>query len=221
MSKVSNQRSRDPAPPKAVCLRCGWTGTPNHTILRDEHGDPALVVSQKPCPICGAGTTTLDSPKRSLPVEIITAIREANLTGDELSAVGDAVRAAAQDVSPRELAEQVPAASKLITVASRAGENWLQLLALVVSIVAIYIAHADTQQAHRDAEEALRVARQAQSTAELSDDEVREIADRISAALDTSEGLDPSVNQAPRRRSTAGGAATRTRQCRCPSATLL
>src|SRR4051794_32116926 len=41
MLDVNGQRRRDPPPRKAICLRCGWSGTPNHTMLRDDHGDLA------------------------------------------------------------------------------------------------------------------------------------------------------------------------------------
>ncbi len=125
--------------------------------------------------------------------EIVTAIKEANVTAEELAAVADAVREASDDVSPRALAETVPFAAKLITVASRAGKHWRGLLVLAVTLVPPYIAHTDAQQAHRDAvqarqdaqrahedaERARRADEQAKTTGRLSDGDIRAIADQM------------------------------------------
>jgi hypothetical protein len=166
-------------------------------MLRDDYGDVALIASQQPCPQCGAQTTRLGEPKPSLPVEIVTAVLEADLSPEDMSKLARVLREASPDVSPRELADraQLPAASTVITVASRAGKNWIAVLALVLTVVAIYVAHSDAQQAHRDAEraihqahvdaeQALREARQpARSTGTLSDDDVRHIVQQIEHEL--------------------------------------
>ncbi len=171
-------------------------------MLRSEHGDVSLIVSQKPCPVCGAPIVQLREPKPALSIQIVSAVRDADLTPDDLSELADALGRAATNASPRELAALVPAASKVITIASKAGENWIGLLALIVAVIAIYIAHTDAQQAHQDAERAIESAhtdaerarqdsqdalKQARSadrkTSTLSDDEVRKIAEQIEAEL--------------------------------------
>lgn len=76
-----DERRRDPLPQKAMCVRCGWSGTPNRTILRDERGDASLVLAQKPCPKCGEQTIQIEPPA-PLPVQIVGALREADLTDD-------------------------------------------------------------------------------------------------------------------------------------------
>jgi hypothetical protein len=165
---VYNERRRDPLPDSALCVYCGWSGTPNHAVLRDTHGSPALLVSQKPCPRCGRETINLKAPKASLPVEIVTAVRDADLTSAELLALADALRNAPSDASPRSVADQVPSASKLITIASRAGKHWLELLTLIVMAVALYVQHHDAQQAHHDAQQAHHDARRAHADAEAA-----------------------------------------------------
>ena len=82
-------------------MQCGWNGTPNHQMLRDEHGDVALIVSDKACPACGSRTVQLDEPKPSIPIQIVTALREADLAPDELTQLANALRSAAPDASPR------------------------------------------------------------------------------------------------------------------------
>lgn len=204
------ERKRDPLPAPAMCLHCGWSGTPNHKMLRDEHGDVSLVLSQKPCPKCGAQTIQLNDAK-PLPIQIITAVRDADLTDDELLDLADAVREAPSDTTPRELGERVPSASKIISIASRGGEHWIELLALVLATIAFYVSHTDAQQAHRDAQQASELAHQdaqqahqdaerarqddgqnerqnareaTRKTSSLSDEDVRRIALQIEAELE-------------------------------------
>ena len=93
-----SQRRRDPPPPKATCLRCGWSGTPNHTFLRDDHGDVSLVLSEKPCPKCGRPVIQMEPPP-PLPVQIVAALREADLTPDELRTAADALKRLPRDES--------------------------------------------------------------------------------------------------------------------------
>ena len=192
-----SQRRRDPPPPKATCLRCGWSGTPNHTFLRDEHGDVSLVVSQKPCPKCGEQTIQLEPPP-PLPVEIATALRDADLTYDQLVAAADALGKVPSDASPRAVAEQVPLPAKLITVASRVGKDqWIGILVAVIALAIAHVQHTDAERAHQDAEQAHQDAEQAHEDAErtrqdseqarrtgsLSDDDVKRIAEKVEAAI--------------------------------------
>jgi hypothetical protein len=134
-----------------MCLRCGWSGTPPHLPLLDENGDVALTVSAKRCPNCAAELVVLREQRPSRIVEIITELRNADLSTDDLAALADVVRAAPGDVTPRALAKDAPRAARVITVASREGKDWLPLLALVVALVLAYIAHADAERAHQDA----------------------------------------------------------------------
>jgi hypothetical protein len=166
-------------------------------MLRDDHGDVSLILSQKPCPQCGAQAIQLNEAKPTLPVEIATAIRDADLTPDQIGTLARVIREADPEISPRELADrvQIPAASPLITVASRAGKNWIALLSLILTVTAIYVAHTDVQQAHHDAEraiqqshmdaeKALREAREpSRSTGTLSQEEVNRIAAQIEQQL--------------------------------------
>lgn len=200
-------RRRDPPPPKAVCVRCGWSGTPNHQILRDDHGDASLVLSQKPCPVCGTKTVQLGEQKPPLPIQIVTAVRAADLTSAQLLEIVEVARRAPSDVSPRELSDQVPVASKIITIASRSGEGWIGLLAIVLTAIAMYVAHMDSRQAHRDAEEAIERSHEdaeralrnrqedagepAPTTKGLSDEDIRKLARQIEADLKGSEGSQP------------------------------
>lgn len=198
-----SQRRRDPPPARAWCFRCSWTGVPDYLPLRDDHGDVVMTVSSRACPRCGHETTPLEREKRPLPVQIIEAVREAVLTGEELLEFADALANAPSGISPRQLAEQVPGASAIITVASRAGERWIPLLALILSVVIGYLAidraHTDAQQAHRDAERAVQQAHEdaeralrdgrdqadaaVRNTGKLSDEDVRRIADAVEAHL--------------------------------------
>jgi hypothetical protein len=168
-------------------------------MLRDDYGDVALIVSQKPCPNCGAQSIQLGEPKPSLPVQIATAIREANLSPSELTTLARVVRDASPETSPRELADRakIPAAENVISVASRAGKHWIGLLGLLIAVVAIYISHTDAEQAHQDAEQAIRQAHleteQAVHAAErtatrptgaLTEDQVQKIAEQIGRMLE-------------------------------------
>jgi uncharacterized protein HemX len=176
-------------------------------MLRDEQGGVSLILSQKPCPKCGAPTTQLNETKPPLPIQIITAVRDADLSPVELLELADAVRDAPAEMSPRQLAEQVPAASKIITIASRAGDRWIELLAVVLAAVAFYVQHVDAQQAHRDAQQAREEAHQdaerarqdsrqerrearkaARTTGSLSDEDIRKIAHQIEAHQDRDSG---------------------------------
>lgn len=208
---VATQRRRDPPAPITLCVRCGWSGTPPHAVLDDKHGNPSLLVSQKFCPHCRHQLIQTNEPKPSLPVEFVTAVREAKLTPDQLLELSNAARNAPPGMSPRQLADEVPAASTVITVAAmRGGDRWISFLMLAIAIISAYLgyaaiqqsedamdqAHEDAQeaieqahddaqeamdQAHEDAQEALREAR---STESLSDGEIRDIARRIEAALE-------------------------------------
>lgn len=168
-------------------------------MLRDEYGDVALIVSQKPCPQCGAQSIQLNESKPSLPVQITTAIREANLSPDELTTFARVVREASPETSPRELADRakIPAAENVISVASRAGKNWIGLLGILIALVAIYMSHTDAEQAHRDAERAIGQAyldaeqathavnrTAARPTGMLTEDQVRKIAEQIGRMLE-------------------------------------
>ena len=170
--------------------------------------DASVFLSQKACPKCGHETTQLQ-PKPPVAIQIIEAVRDADLSPGELLDLADAVRAAPDDTSPRQLAEQLPAASKLITVAARAGKEWMSLLILALTIIALYLqesnaqeAHRDAEQAHRDAQRAIEQAHQdaerarrdgrrerreaseaARRTTSLSDKEVEKIVQQIEAGL--------------------------------------
>lgn len=135
-------------------------------------------------------TIQLGETRPSLPVEIVTAVRDANLTVDDLEQLTAALRDAPEGISPRAMAERVPRASKVITIASRAGEQWLALLAIIVTAISLYIAHTDSQQAHQDAEaahrdavqahqDAERATRTAERTGSLSDEDIRKITRQI------------------------------------------
>jgi hypothetical protein len=179
-------------------------GVPDHLPLRDDHGDVLMTVSVKACPRCGHATTQLEQEKRPLPVQIVEAIREADLTAQQLLELADAVDNAPSGISPRQLDEQVPGASTIIEVASRAGEaSWIALLGLILTVVIGYLAidqaHTDAQQAHRDAERAVEQAHEdaeralrdgrdqadaaARNTGKLSEEDVRRIADAVEADL--------------------------------------
>lgn len=45
------------------------------------------------------------------------------------------------DASPRAVAEQVPLPAKLITVASRAGKQWIEVLVVVLMLAIAYVQH--------------------------------------------------------------------------------
>jgi hypothetical protein len=166
--------------------------------MLDEHGDVAMTLSLKTCPQCSGPLTQLREPKPPLPIQIIEAVRDADLSSQELLALADAARDAAGDTSPRDLAEQLPRASKIIEVASRAGEQWMEILALVAAAIAIYVAHMDAREAHRDAlqaidqahrdtDRALQASREkrqtfsAGTTGGLSDEDIRKIAEQVEA----------------------------------------
>jgi hypothetical protein len=145
------ERRRDAPPPSAMCLRCGWSGTPPHLPLLDENGDVALTLSGKQCPNCTAQLIVLREKRPSRIVEIITELRNADLSADDLAALADVVRAAPKGVSPRTLAADAPRAARVITIASREGKDWLPLLAVILTLVVAYIQHADAERAHHDA----------------------------------------------------------------------
>jgi hypothetical protein len=167
-------------------------------MLRDDHGDVALVVAQKHCPQCGTRAVQLNEPKSSLPVEIVTAVRDAGLTADQLEGLARAIRESDASTTPRELADraQIPAAGRVIAIASKAGKNWLVLLGVVIALVAAYVAHSDAEQARRDAQQAieqshedveaeLRASREpSRSTKELSQDQVDRLVSEIEKALE-------------------------------------
>jgi hypothetical protein len=117
----------------------------------DENGDVAMTVSAKRCPSCSAQLVVLRERRPSRIVEIITELKNADLSTDDLAALADVIRAAPEDVTPRVLAEDAPQAARAITIASREGADWLPLLGVVVALVLAYIAHADAQRAHQDA----------------------------------------------------------------------
>lgn len=204
-----SQRRRDPPRARAWCFRCGWTGVPEQLPMRDDHGDVVITISVKACPRCGRQTTQLEQEKRPLPVQIVEAVREADLSAEELLELADALENAPSDISPRQLAQQVPGASTIITIASRAGEaSWMALLGLIVAVVIGYVAidqaHTDAQQAHRDAERAAEQAHQdaerairegrdqadaaLRTTGKLSDEDLRRITDEIEARLERRAG---------------------------------
>jgi hypothetical protein len=113
-------RHRDPPAPKALCLHFGWSGTPPHTLLRDDRGDASLILSVKRCPRCDRELTQLREKQPPIVVQIVTAIREADLTADELLRLADVVREATNDTSPRDLAAKAPGASNIIAILPRA-----------------------------------------------------------------------------------------------------
>jgi hypothetical protein len=53
-------------------------------MLRDEYGDASLILSQKRCPMCSARLVQLGDKKPPLPIQIIAAVRDADLTPAEL-----------------------------------------------------------------------------------------------------------------------------------------
>ena len=173
-------------------------------MLRDDYGDASLILSQKRCPACGATLVQLGEEKPSLPIQIISAVRDADLASAEILELAEGVRQAKEDTSPRELSQQFPAATQIFTVASRAGEGWIAKLTLVLTVIGLYLAyaginqaHRDAQQAHRDAQQAIeqahedakRALRQSQrdadarerspTTKDLSDEDIRAIAEQI------------------------------------------
>lgn len=75
-----------------------------------------------------------------------------DLTAEQLSELADAIRQAPNDVSPRALADRVPFASKVIAAASKAGERWVDLLVIVVTLIAALLTYQAPEAAHRDAE---------------------------------------------------------------------
>lgn len=191
------ERRRDPPPPRAICLYCGWSGIPNHNFLRDEHGGVSLILSEKPCPRCGRQTTQL-APPPPVPIQLIQAVRDAKLTPDELTAIADAIREAPEGLSPRDMAQRVPAASSLITVASRIGEKWVELLVIAITLVVLHVQTTDAERAHQDAERAHEDARQAhedaerahtdsmrelRNTSELSEDDISRIVEKLEVEL--------------------------------------
>jgi hypothetical protein len=196
---VYDEQKREPKPGKSMCLYCGWSGTPDYTNLLDVHGAPALLVASKVCRRCGMRPTVqIGEQKPPLPVLVVAAFRDANLTREELDALADAIRDAADNMSPRQLAEQVPAASKIVTVASKAGAHWLDLLTAVLMAVSLYVMHADAERAHRDAGRAHADAERAhhdaeeahddaikarRSTGELTDEDMRKIAQGVADAI--------------------------------------
>lgn len=172
-------------------------------MLRDDYGDVSLILSAKQCPVCGSQLVQLGEKKPPLPLQIVAAIRDADLTQAALSELRSAVEQASRDTSPRELATQVPAASKIFNVASKAGENWIGLLALVLATIGMYVAHMDAQQAHHDAQEAIgqareeserarrdakregeQIPRSQKSTGALSNEDVDKIVEQVEAKLE-------------------------------------
>lgn len=188
---MDSQRRRDPPAPVAVCLRCGWTGRPPHAVLPDERGEPSLIVSLKKCGRCGEQLTQVNE-RPPLPIEIVTAVQEADLSLEELEKFADAIRTADPATTPRQLAESIPGSSKIITVATRAGDHWIEILAIVITLVIFSLTHQDAQQAHKDAQRAHRDAQQAHrdaqqdapKTASLTDAEVRRIAEQIETRME-------------------------------------
>lgn len=165
--------------------------------MRDDYGDVTMTVSAKRCPVCDR---QLVQRRRqpSVPVELITAVREAKLRPDELLELADELRATPDGLSPRDVAARVPAASSFVTIASRLGDNWVELLATVVMIVCTYItaadaerAHQDAVQAHKDAEVAHQDAERAhqdsvralRDTSQLSDEEIRKLAEQVESEV--------------------------------------
>lgn len=100
------------------------------------------------------------------------AVRDADLNAADLAELARVLRDAPPNTSPRDLAARtnVPAASSLISIASKAGPTWIALLAIIVALAATYIAHSNATQAHRDAEQAhhdtLRAIEEAHADAE-------------------------------------------------------
>jgi hypothetical protein len=120
-------------------------------VLRDEHGDVSLILSQKPCPKCGSPLSLVQTRER-IALSVVTAMREIDLTAEQLSKLADAIREAPDDVSPHTLADHVPFASRVIAVASKAGDHWVELLVIVVTLFAAWLAYQAAETAHRDAE---------------------------------------------------------------------
>jgi hypothetical protein len=171
-----NERRRDPRPRPAVCLRCGWSGTPDSAVLRDTAGSPSLLLSSKLCPQCGGTVIQLGDDRPGPVVEVVTQIREANLDTDQLSELLQRLASTGSDASPRQLAEGLPWASKVVTAASRLGKDWQFILTTILTVISLALgaveisdaeqghadadrAHHDGLLAHRDAVEANRAAR--------------------------------------------------------------
>lgn len=165
-------------------------------MLRDEQDSPALLLSGKRCPECGGTVIQLGEEKPPPAIQIVTAIREADLTRDELSELVDVLRDAPNDASPRALAQRVPKASGILTAAGRAGADWRFLLTTILTVIALYFAyvavqdadrahidaaqaHRDAVEAHEDAERAVQLATTGQLTEEQSLDILRQIDERL------------------------------------------
>lgn len=176
-----------PPQPTGVCLHCAITFRPPMSLplVDGEVLHPKYV--QLSCPSCGRMVQAIgDPPRAKIHADIVTVIREADLSADDLDQLRRVLASADADASPRAIAEEFPAASQIVVVASRAGKDWIALLGLIVTVFSLALAGAAIVIQHDDAEEALRSAdkaAQVERTSQLTDEDVAEIAARIAAEL--------------------------------------
>jgi hypothetical protein len=138
--------------------------------------------------------SVLNSRER-IALSVVTAIRETDLTAEQLTDLADAIRVAPADVTPRALAEQAPFASKVIAVASKADEHWIELLAIAVTLFVTWLtlqaaqtAHRDAEIAHHDAEVAREDAQATRrGTGRMSKEEPERIAREVEQKLEESK----------------------------------
>lgn len=177
--------------PRFLCLACGhrWTFPVAFTLGDDLWSGPF----RSPCPQCGAEAVNLAPPRERIVVDLVQAIRAADLTIDEIGEITRVLQGKrGGDISPRELAERAPRASKLGVIASRVGEQWpILVTAALAAVVSLYAQH----QSHADAERALAVAKKAQEvprTGSLTNQQCAFVVEQVekarAAAQDRADG---------------------------------
>lgn len=167
---------------RTMCLNCGSiVDVPRIELLgTNEMGEEVTVAAGNMCQGCRSTHVIDISPRPRVNAEVITqAIRDADMSVNDLQDLAAAVQAATGDISPRALAEQVPSAQHVIVIASRAGRDWLALLGIVIAIVLGYVAHLDAEKASRSADQEPK----AERTSELTEHDLRKIAKQVESKM--------------------------------------
>lgn len=193
--------------PRAVCLHCGITFRSNMTLpLIDGEPLPPQYLEMS-CPNCGRMVRAIgDLARPKIHAEILTAIRDADLSATDLAEFARVLDSAQADASPREIAAAFPAANQIVVVASRAGPDWIARLSLIVAVLAAMISAGGVLWAHEDAERALDSApesTQPTRTSELTDEDLQRLAEAI-AAERAREEAKPDPRTPPSKRQSQG-----------------
>ena len=133
------------------------------------------------CPHCGRPAVVVQPSPDRLTQQLISVIREADLTAQDLDAIQAAITDVGEEATLDDLADRVPESRAFLErVAGLGIGNWIALLAIIVAAVWGYIAHTDAIDAMTSADQPRAV----QRTSQLSQKNLREIAHQVEVDLE-------------------------------------